>query len=167
LSSHFKEVGKVSGKSDAEPQIMASSVEVVYEEPLVARVLPNVFETIHMDQLATQYVPVARDQLGVGQIHCQYGIVLLHIRTEQEQRSAIQSQFELRQKTRVVEVDAVRIAFTSDDVASVVEQGECITGFQRARAAFLKRDVRFDVKRRRLIVVGPPRYRRALASIVP
>ena len=126
---------------------MGSGVEVVDEEPLVTRVLPDVFEPVHMDQFGAEGDPIARDQFGVRQVHGQDRVVLLHIRAEQEERRTIQSQLELRQETRVVEIDAVGIAFARHDVAAVIKQGKGITGFECARPALLKGDVRFDVKR--------------------
>ena len=126
---------------------MASGIEVVDEEPLVTRVLPDVFEPVHMDQFAAERDPIARDQLGVRQIHSKDSIVFLHIRAEQEERRTIQSQLELRQETRVVEIDAVGIAFAWDDIAAVIKQGEGITGLECARPALLEGDVRLDVKR--------------------
>jgi len=107
---------------------MGSGVEVVDEEPLVTRVLPDVFEPVHMDQFGAEGDPIARDQFGVGQIHRQGGVVFLHIRAEEEKRRAIQPQLELRQETRVVEVDAVGVAFARNDIAAVIKQGKGITG---------------------------------------
>ena len=100
---------------------MSSGVEVVYEEPLVTRVLPDVFEPVHMKQFGAEGDPVARDQFGVRQVHSQNGVVFLHVRAEQEERGAIQPQLELRQETRVVEIDAVGIAYARDDIAAVIK----------------------------------------------
>jgi len=126
---------------------MSSGVEVVYKEPLVTCVLPDVFEPVHMDQFGSEGDPIARDQFGVRQVHGEDRVVLLHIRAEQEERRTIQSQLELRQETRIVEIDAVGIAFARHDVAAVIKQGKGITGFECARPALLKGDVRLDVKR--------------------
>lgn len=144
---------------------MASGVEVVDEQPFVIRVLPNIFQPVHMDQFAAERDPIARDQLGVRQIHCQDGVVFLHIRAEQQERRPIQSQLELRQETRVVEIDAVGIAFARYDIAAVIKQGKRITGFKCARPALLEGDVRLDVKRRRFLIAGPLDSRRSLAGI--
>ena len=126
---------------------MASGVEIVDEEPLVTRVLPDVFEPVHMDQFAAECDPVAREQLGIRQIHGQDRVVFLHIRAEQEERRTIQSQLELGQKTRVVEINAVGITFARNDIAAVIKQGKGITGLERARPPLLERDVRFYVER--------------------
>jgi hypothetical protein len=74
-----------------------------------------------MDQFAPERDPIPRDQLGVRQIDGKDGIVFLHIRAQQEEPRTIQSQLELRQKTRVVEVDAVGIAFAGNDIAAVIK----------------------------------------------
>ena len=146
---------------------MSSGVEVVDEEPLVTRVLPNVFEPVHMYQFAAQCDTVAGDQLGVRQIHGQDRIVFLHIRAEQEERRTIQPQLELRQETRVMEVDAVGVAFARNDIAAVIKQSKCITGFECARPALLKGDVRLDVKRRRFLIATPSGSPGGLAAIAP
>jgi hypothetical protein len=125
---------------------MSSGVEVVDKEPLVTCVLPDVFEPVHMDQLGSEGDPIARDQFGIRQVHGQDRIVFLHIRAEQEERRTIQSQLELRQETRVVEIDAVGIAFARNDVAAVIKQGKGITGLECAWPALLEGDVRLDVK---------------------
>ena len=108
---------------------MDSGVEVVDEEPLVIRVLPDVFEPVHMDQFAAECDPVAGDQLGVRQIHGQDGVVFLHVRAEQEERRTIQSQLELGEETRVVEVNAVGVALARHDIAAVIKQRKGVTGF--------------------------------------
>jgi len=74
-----------------------------------------------MDQFAAQCDAIPRNQLGVRQIHGQDGVILLHVRAQKEQRRTVQSQLELRQKTGVVEVEAVGIAFARDDIAAVIE----------------------------------------------
>jgi hypothetical protein len=74
-----------------------------------------------MKQFGVEGDPVARDQFGVRQVHGQDRVVFLHVRAEQEERGAIQPQLELRQETRVVEIDAVGIAFARDDIAAVVK----------------------------------------------
>jgi hypothetical protein len=100
---------------------MSSGVEVVHEEPLIIRILPDVFEPVHMDQFGAESDAIARDQFGVRQVHGQNRVVFLHIRAEQEERRTIQPQLELRQETRVVQIDAVGIAFARDDVAAVIK----------------------------------------------
>ena len=95
LPPHLEEVGKIGSKPDPEPHIMGSVIEVVNEEPLVTRVLPNIFEPVHMDQFGSQGDPIARDQFGVRQVDGQHRVVLLHIRAEQEERRTIQPQLEL------------------------------------------------------------------------
>jgi hypothetical protein len=89
----------------------------------------------------------------------------LHIRAEQEERRTIQPQLKLRQETRVVEIDAVGVAFARNDIAAVIKQGKGITGFQCARPTLLKRDVRLDVKRRRFLVADPLGSRRGLVGM--
>src|SRR5260370_40674408 len=89
---------------------MSSSVEVVHKEPLVTRVLPDVFEPVHMKQFGAEGDPVARDQFGDRQVHGQNGVVFLHVRAEQEERGAIRRQLASRQETGVVEIHAVAIA---------------------------------------------------------
>jgi hypothetical protein len=74
-----------------------------------------------MDQFAAERDPIARDQLRVRQIHGKDGIVFLHIRAEQQERRTIQSQLELGQETRVVEVNAVGIAFARNDITAVIK----------------------------------------------
>jgi hypothetical protein len=74
-----------------------------------------------MDQFAAERDPVARDQLGVRQIHGEDCVVFLHIRAEQEERRTIQSQLKLRQETRVVEVNAVGVAVARNNIAAVVK----------------------------------------------
>jgi hypothetical protein len=118
-----------------------------------------------MDQFGAEGDPIARDQFGVRQVHGQDRVVFLHIRAEEEERRTIQPQLELRQKTRVVEIDAVGVAFTGDDIAAVIEQGKRITGLQCARPALLEGDVRLDVKRRRFLIADPLGSRRSLAGI--
>ena len=120
-----------------------------------------------MDQLAAQPRPVVATQLGVRQIHGQYGVVFLHIGAEEQQRGAVQPQFELRQEPRVMQIDAVGVAGPGDDIATRVEQSEGIARFEGARPALLKRDVRFDVKRRRLVLADRPKSRRRLPGIAP
>jgi hypothetical protein len=71
----------------------------------------------------------------------------------------------LRQETRVAEIDAVGIAFARHDVAAGIKQGKGITGFECARPALLKGDVRLDVKRRRFLIAGPLSSRRSLVGI--
>src|SRR5262249_34383536 len=46
LPSYFEEIGKIGGKSDAQPDKMLPRVEIVHEQPLVARVSPYIFEAI-------------------------------------------------------------------------------------------------------------------------
>jgi hypothetical protein len=73
----------------------------------------------------------------------------------------------LRQETRVVEIDAVGIAFARNDIAAVIKQGKRITGFECARPALLKGDVRLDVKRRRFLIAGALGSRGSLAGGAP
>lgn len=117
-----------------------------------------------MDQFAAQGDLVWGDQLRVGQIHREDRVVLLHIGAQQEQRSSVQPQLELRQKARVVQVDTVRIALCRDNVAAAIEQRKRIATFQCARPALLERDVRLDVERRP-VVAGLLRSRRGLPRV--
>jgi hypothetical protein len=66
-----------------------------------------------------------------------------------------------------VEVDAVGVAFARNDIAAVIKQGKGITGFQCARPALLKGDVRLNVKRRRFLIAGPLGRRRNAVGIAP
>jgi hypothetical protein len=118
-----------------------------------------------MDQFGPEGDPIARNQFGVRQVDGQDRIVFLHIRAEQEERRPIQSQLELRQKTRVMEIKPVGIAFARDDIAAGIKQGKGITGFERARPALLEGDVRLDVKLRRFLIAGSLGSRRSLADI--
>ena len=79
----------------------------------------------------------------------------MHIRAEQQERRAIQPQLELRQETRVVEIDAVGIALARNDIAAVIKQGKGIAGLECARPALLEGDVRLDVKRRGFPIAAP------------
>ena len=119
-----------------------------------------------MDQFGPEGDPIPRDQFGVRQVDGQDRVVFLHIRAEQEERRTIQPQLELRQKTRVVEIEPVGIAFTRDDIAAVIKQGKGITRFECARPALLEGDVRLDVKRRGFLIAGPLGGRRSLLGIV-
>jgi hypothetical protein len=118
-----------------------------------------------MDQFAAECDPVARDQLGIRQIHGQDRVVFLHIRAEQEERRPIQSQLELRQETRVVEIDAVGIAFARNDIAAVIKQGKGMTGLECASPALLERDVRLYVERGRFLIAGRVGSRRSFRGI--
>jgi len=52
-------------------------------------------------------------------------------------------------------VGAVGTAAPSDDVAATIEHGKGMAVLERAQAALLERDVRFDVKRRSLTPASP------------
>ena len=97
-----------------------------------------------MDQLAPQ---PDRTQTGVGEVDPQNRVVLLHIRAQQQQRSAVQAQFQPREIPCVVMVDAVGTAISRGYVATTVEYRECVTVLEGAQAPLLKRDVGVDVKR--------------------
>lgn len=118
-----------------------------------------------MDQFGSEGDPITRDQFGVCQVNGQDRIVFLHIRAQQEERCPIQPQLELRQKTCVVEIEAVGIASTRYDIAPVIKQRKGVTGFECARPALLEGDVRLDVKRRRFLIAGRIGGRRGLAGI--
>ena len=117
---------------------MNVGVEIVDEKPLVARVLPDIFKPVYVNELAAQHRAVGADQVGIGRIDGQNRVVLLRIRTEQKKRSTVQPQFQLRQKPRVMEIDAVGVSCPRDDVTPRVEQRKEIAGFQGARAVLLK-----------------------------
>jgi hypothetical protein len=118
-----------------------------------------------MDQFGAEGDPIARDQFGVRQVHGQDRVVFLHIRAKQQERRTIQPQLELRQETRVVEIDAVGITLARNDIAAVIKQGKGIAGLKCARPALLEGDVRLDVKRRGFLIASPLRSRRTLAGI--
>ena len=105
-----------------------------------------------MDQFAAQ---AAGNHAAVVQVDGQYRVVFLHIRAEEQQGGAVEPELEPRQITRVVMVDAVGTAAPSDYVAATIEHGKGMAVLERAQAALLERDVRFDVKRRNLTPAGP------------
>ena len=105
-----------------------------------------------MDQFAAQ---AAGNHAGVVQVDGQYRVVFLHIRAEEQQRGAVEPVLDPRQITRVVMVGAVGTAAPSDDVAATIEHGKGMAVLERAQAALLERDVRFDVKRRSLTPASP------------
>ena len=76
-----EEIGKIAGKLNADFKVVRPDVEITDEDALVACSIPNELEAVHMDQLAAQ---AARSHARVDQIHPQYRIVLLHIRTEEQ-----------------------------------------------------------------------------------
>lgn len=154
MSSHLKQIGEIGGKSDPKGQNMAPRIEIVHEEPLVTRVPPDIFEPVHVDQFAVQGNPIARPQLGVRQIDGQHRVVFLDVRAEEQKRRTVQPQFELRQKPGVIEVNAVGIAGSGDNVAARVKQREGIAGFEGSWTALLERDVRFDIEWRGLVLAG-------------
>lgn len=100
---------------------MAARVEIMDEKPLVTRILPDVFEPIYMDKPAAQRATIAGKQVWVCQIHRQDGIVFLDIRAEKEERRAVESEFELRQKAGVAQIETVRAARASRDVTARIE----------------------------------------------
>jgi hypothetical protein len=115
-----------------------------------------------MNQLAPQS---PGGHAGIGQIDPQYRIILLHIRTEEQQRRRVEAEFESRQVARVMVVNSIRAAIDSIDVAAPIEYRESVSVLERAQTSLLKGDVRFDVERRRLAGANPPRNRLGWAAI--
>jgi hypothetical protein len=112
-----------------------------------------------MDQFSAQ---PAGGNARVGQIHPQNGIVLLHVRAEEQKGSAVQAKLEPRQIAGVVMIKTVR---RGDDVTAAVEHGEGVAVLERAQSPLLERDVRFDVKWRGAGFAGPNRDRAGRAEI--
>ena len=71
----------------------------------------------------------------------------MHIRAEKQERGAVQAELQLGQIPCIVEVDAVGTTDSWDDITTPVEEGESITGFERARPLFLEGDDRLDRER--------------------
>src|ERR1700680_1421573 len=93
-----------------------------------------------MDQFAAQ---ASGNHTEVVQVDGQCRVVFLHIRAEEQQRGAVEPVLDPRQITRVVMVGAV--GSPSDDVAATIEPRKGMAVLERAQAALLERDVRFDV----------------------
>ncbi len=135
---------------------MRPDVEIPDEYPLVACRIPDELEAAHMYQLAAQS---PRGHVRIGQIHPQYRIVLLHIRTEEQQRGIVEAELEPRQIARVVVVNPIGAAIGSVDVTAPIEYRKSMAVLERAQPPLLKGDVGINVERRRLAVVGPRRKR--------
>src|SRR4029077_6426203 len=81
VPAHLEEIGKIAGKLNAEPEVVRPDVEITDEDALIACIIPNELEAVHMEQLTAQ---ATRSHAWVDQIHPQYGIVLLYIRAEEQ-----------------------------------------------------------------------------------
>jgi hypothetical protein len=80
-AAYLDEISEIGAKLNAEGQLMRPVVKITDKYPLVTRGIPDELQAVHMDQLAAQ---MAGGHAGIGEIHAQYGVVLLHIRTEEQ-----------------------------------------------------------------------------------
>src|SRR5262245_171696 len=97
--------------------------------------------------------------VGIGEVDREHGIVVTHVRAEQQELHAVEQKLETREKARVGMKDAVGSAGRGADVAVAVEHGEAVAMLQRSarpRRRAGRRDVegnfwnRIDEQSRRL-----------------
>src|ERR1700747_267918 len=100
---------------------MRTHIEISHQYALVAGGIPNGLEPVQVDQLTTQ--SAGRD-VRVGQIHPQYGIVLLHVRAEEQQWSAVQTELEARQVASVAVIDPLGPPVPGGNITAAIEPGE-------------------------------------------
>ena len=72
---------------------MRPDVKITDKYPFVARGIPDKLEAIHMNQLAAQ---LARGHPRIGQIDPQNGIILLHVRAEEQKPGIVEPKLEPR-----------------------------------------------------------------------
>ena len=78
---------------------------------------------------------VAVVEIRIGQIDREHGVVVAHVRPEQQRLLAVQRQLEPGEETRVVMEQAVRVAGRGADVAVAVGDDEGIAAFERTARA--------------------------------
>src|SRR5262249_27589836 len=95
----------------------------------------------------------------IGEVDREHGIIVAHVRAQQQELHAVEQKLETREETRVGMKDAVGSADRGTDVAVAVEHGEAVAVLQRSarpRRGAGRRDVegnfwnRIDEQGRRL-----------------
>ena len=106
-AAHFEQVGKVAGKGERKLHVEGQVAVVLQAQPLIGGAVQqkkrahDVQRVFRLHQLAVEV------DVRVGQIDGEDGIVVAHVRTEQQSLPAVEQQFEMREMAGVAKENAI------------------------------------------------------------
>ena len=129
--SHLEQVGEVASEKKRQRQADAVIAVIAHREPLVGAAAPQKDRSRDMQQVLLQHDPSVDEEVRVGEVDRQQGVVVAQVRAEQQRLLAVHQKFEMRQEARVVVKQPIGVARRGADVAISVHHGEGITVFER------------------------------------
>src|SRR5260370_14544016 len=101
-SSNLKQVGEVRREGDSELDATGPVVEIVNAQPFEATGPPQKSRPSEVDEIVLNLEPPRRvEQVGIGEIASERGVVVTQRRTEQHRSRAIERHCEMREVTHI------------------------------------------------------------------
>ncbi len=142
MAADFENIGEVGPEMERNLNLLCIGREVSNAEPLVTPRLPQEFRTRDVDRVPRQLDPSAHDEVGIGQVHGEGAVVVLHRGAEQQRAPAVDQHAEVGDVARVLVKDSLRAPLAGEYVSVVVENAEGIAMLERPRPAFQDRRCR-------------------------
>ena len=166
LAARLEKIGKVRAERHAQADGSWLGVEVMNDDSLIDRALPNEFEPLDVQHVLGERDLVALEVIRIGQVDDERGIVALHRRGQHHRTGAFEAHLAMRKMARILVIDAVRVAVESEQVSARMKHGEGIAVLQARRGVGVERCARRDVELRFRVAVrhDVPRIRDRAAS---
>ncbi len=130
FAAHFEQVGEVGAELQRDPYAPYPVAEVAYQEPLVARAVPDELEPVQVDLLAPQGDLSIEEEIRVAEVRAENRVVVLRHRTQQQGPRVFEQQLELRQDTGVSVIQPFGTAGLRAHIAAMIEDGEGVAVLQ-------------------------------------
>ena len=149
-AAHLEQVGEIGGEIDGQPAGPGIDVEIMDGDALVAGALPEEFRPPDMQGFARQHDGAVLVDIGIGEIHGQDDIVVLHRAGQKQRPLAVDQKLDTRQIARVVVKKTARRQAWRHAITQGIEHGEGVTLLEGARPALLNGFRRLNMKSRNI-----------------
>ena len=129
---HLEQIGKVTGKSERQPDLARTLAVVMNAQPLIGRIAPQEYRADDVQDVLGQHKLVVEIDVGIGQVDGQRRIVVAHARTQQQRLVAVEKYLQVREIPCVGKENSVRSAHRRADVGVCVKHGEAVAVLEGA-----------------------------------
>ena len=134
-AAHLEQVGEIAVEVQRKIESNRTIAVIAQREALIGGAAPQEDRARDVHDVLLQRDLVAVVEIRIGQVDREHGVVVAHVRPEQQRLLAVQRQLETGEKTRVVMEQPVRIAGRGADVAVAVGDDERVAALERAPRA--------------------------------
>jgi len=130
-SAYLKQIGEVIGEHDRQAHVDRLIGVIAYPDSLIGGVAPKENRTQDMHPVLFHDDMLIGNDVRIGQIDDERGIVIAQIGAEQQRRDVVHQKFEAREKSCVTAEQSVGRIRRRSDIAVAVEDDEGVVMLER------------------------------------